>query len=324
MRVLVTGADGFVGQHLAEALLGRGDEVLGAIHGAEPQAGTLPAAAVARVDWTTFDLRDAASVEALVEGSAPDAVVHLAGVSSVSASWRDPETTFDVNATGALRLMAALRKLPPGRRRRPVLLVSSGEVYGADGTEGAPLTESLSLRPVTPYGASKAAQEMLASVLADHDTVRLIHARSFQQIGPGQQPTFVAADWARQLLEIRDGARPAVLRVGNLEIERDFLDVRDGAAAYLALLDSDEAVGYFNVCSGRSCSLRRLLERLQHAVGISAEIMVDPARLRPAEIRSLIGSPARLIRATGWSPRFALEESLHDLVAHLDTAPRPA
>lgn len=324
MRVLVTGADGFVGQHVLATLLARGHDVIGGIHGSGPTEGTLPAEDVSRVTWRAFDLRDAATVHALVSAAAPDAVIHLAGISSVSQSWRDPEATFDVNATGALRLLQALRRLPPPSTPRPVLLVSSGEAYGADGTEEAPLTEDLPLHPVTPYGASKAAQEMVAAVLTDPAAIRLVQTRSFQQIGSGQRPTFVAVDWARQLLDIRDSLRPPVLQVGNLDITRDFLDVRDAAEAYVTLLESPGVGGVFNLCSGRSSSLRELLDRLQDIVGTHPEVRTDPARLRPAEIRSLVGSARKLAAATGWTPRYSLDDSLRTVVASLDQSPRPA
>ncbi|MBW3553807.1 MAG: GDP-mannose 4,6-dehydratase [Gemmatimonadetes bacterium] len=329
MRVLVTGADGFVGQHVVAALLAGGHEVTGGIRGDAPVLATLTTEEAARVTWSSFDLRVAASVRRMVRGAEPDAVLHLAGIASVSQSWREPETTFDVNATGSLRLLQALRALPargsaaPAAARRPVLLVSSGEVYGADGTAEAPLLEDRPLRPVTPYGASKAAQEMIASVLAD-DAMRLIQTRSFQQIGPGQQPTFVTVNWARQLLDIRNGAQAPVLRVGNLEIDRDFLDVRDAAAAYVALLEDPRAEGVFNLCTGRACSLRHLLELLEDAVGVHPEIRVETERLRPAEIRSLVGSAAKLTAAIGWTPRHSLEDSVRTLVESLDHATRPA
>lgn len=323
MNVLVTGADGFVGQHVVAALLERGHAVTGAIHADAPAAGTLGDGDAARVAWRAFDLRDAESVHALVAAASPDAVLHLGGIASVSQSFREPEATFDINATGTLRLLEALRRLPPPPSPRPVLLVSSGEVYGADGTEGAPLTEDMPLRPVTPYGASKAAAELLAAVMAD-PAMRLVQTRSFQQIGPGQRPAFVTANWAQQLVDIRDGAQPAELRVGNLDIERDFLDVRDAAEAYVTLLEAAGVAGVFNLCSGRACSLRRLLDLLQDAAGVRADIRVDRDRLRPAEIRSLVGSPRRLIEATGWRPRRPIEESVRDLVASLEPAHRTA
>ncbi|HSH44849.1 MAG TPA: GDP-mannose 4,6-dehydratase, partial [Longimicrobiales bacterium] len=272
MKVLVTGADGFVGQHVVRVLLDRGHQVVGGIHGDEPALSTLPREQASLVEWRPFDLSHGETVHDLVRTARPDALLHLAGVTSVSRSWRDPETTFQVNATGALHLLMAVRRLPAPAVPRPVLLVGSGEVYGVDGTEEAPLREDRPTSPVNPYGASKAAQEAVATALGRGDAVRLIQTRSFQQIGPGQRATFVTVDWARQLLAIRDAGADPVLRVGNLDITRDFLDVTDAARAYVDLLEDSGTAGTFNVCSGRGTTLRRLLALLQEAVGVPADV----------------------------------------------------
>lgn len=320
MKVLVTGADGFVGQHAIRVLLDRQHHVVGGIHGGEPSLTTLSAEYAARVEWRDFDLRHPGSVDDLVATSRPDAVLHLAGLSSVSRSWREPERTFEVNATGALRLMTAIRALPSPAEPRPVLLVSSGEAYGVDGTTEDPLQEDRPLRPVNPYGASKAAQEAIAGALGRTDDIRLIQTRSFQQIGPGQRPTFVTVNWARQLLEIREGATDAVLRVGNLDVTRDFLDVTDAARAYVELLETPSASGTFNLCSGTGRSLREVLGLLMDAVGVKPEVQVDPDRLRPADIGSLVGDPSRITTETGWRPRVPLTESIAALVSSLQSS----
>lgn len=318
MKVLVTGADGFVGQHLVEALLSRGHQVVGGITGSRPRPGTLPGPRAARVEWVRFDLLDAASIRALIARSAPEGVFHLAGISSVSRSWKHPEEAFNVNARGSLHLLLALRDLPAPGVPRPVLLVGSAEAYGRSGTEEAPLREDMALRPLTPYGASKGAQEMIGSALGNHPGLRVVQTRSFAQIGPGQKPAFVTADWARQLVASRRGERPPVLRVGNLEAVRDFLDVREAAAAYVALVECAEARDVYNVCSGRAYRLREVLEALQAAVGIQVDVEVDPERLRPADIASLVGDPRRLMEQTGWRPRRPLEEMVADIVADVE------
>lgn len=317
MRVLVTGADGFVGQHLVAELLGRGHAVVGGILGREPAAGTLGRDDRARVTWTPFDLRDAGSVERLVSSARPDAMVHLAAASSVSRSWKRPAETFEVNATGALHLLLAVAALPAPTLPRPVVLVGSGEAYGRPGTEAEPLRESSPLRPANPYAASKAAQEMLGWAFGSDGGVRMVQTRTFPQTGPGQESTFVTPDWAGQLLAIERGERPPTLRVGNLDVIRDFLDVRDGAAAYAELLETDATSGVYNVCSGRGISLRDLLSMLERAVGVEVKVETDPAKLRPADIPSLVGDPGRLMADTGWRPHRTLDETVRDLVAEL-------
>ncbi len=317
MRVLVTGADGFVGQHVVAELLSRGHDVVAGIAGDRPSAGTLETGAWNRVRRITFDLRDHRSVDDLVARAVPDAVVHLAASSSVSRSWTQPRATFDVNATGTLHLLLAVEALPAPALPRPVLLVGSAEAYGRSGTDAQPLTETMPLRPSNPYAASKAAQEMLGWAFAHGEAVRMIQTRTFPHLGPGQLPPFVAADWATQLLAIAQGDHPPTLRVGNLDVVRDFMDVRDGATAYMDLLDAEAARGVYNVCSGHGTSLGDLLEALRTAVGVDVAMETDPARLRPVDLPSLVGDPGRLMAETGWRPRRRLEESVRDLVAHL-------
>lgn len=318
MRVFVTGADGFVGQHTLAALLEAGHEVTGAITGSEPALETLSPTLADRIDWVSFDLRNPDAVGRAVQEARPDAVLHLAALSSVSRSWSQPDDTFEVNAAGTIHLLRAIRALDPPPRPRPVVLVGSGEAYGQNGTDHAPLTESTPLRPLNPYAASKAAQEMVGWALGRTDHTRLVQTRSFTQTGPGQSPTFVTVDWASQLLAIRDEGREPVLRVGNIDVVRDFLDVRDAADAYLALLETPDAHGVFNVCSGRGVPLRTLLERLQAVAGVDVDVRVDPDRLRPADITSLVGDPARLTTATGWRPTRPLDRTLEDTLGHLE------
>lgn len=317
MRILVTGADGFVGQHVLAGLLDRRHDVVGGITGDEPALTTLSPAPAERVQWVSFDLRDEHSVRSLVDRARPDAVLHLAGITSVSQSWSDPGRTFEVNVQGATHLLLALRALPAGESRRPIVLVGSGEAYGQNGTEEDPLTEDVPLRPLSPYAASKAAQEMLGWAMGRATGLRLVHTRSFQQMGPGQRAAFVTVDWATQLLAVRDGRQDPVLHVGNIDVVRDFLDVRDAADAYIRLLEDDRAEGVFNVCSGRGVSLHSLLQALQSATGVEVDVQVDPERLRPADLSSFVGDPSRLAAAVDWQPRRPLDRTLDDLIAHL-------
>lgn len=317
MRVLVTGADGFVGEHLVRALLKGGHEVVGAITRDDPTLLTLGPEEARSVEWRRFDLRDGGSVASLVSADPPDAVVHLAALSSVRASWTAPVETFEVNVLGTVRLLDALGRLPAGTDRRVVLLVGSAEAYGVDGTEERPLTEDAPLRPLNPYGASKAAQEAAGWAYARSGGLRVVQTRSFNHAGPGQRPTFVLADWALQLLRRRAIDSDEALRVGNIEVRRDFLDVRDVADAYISLLETPAAEGVFNVCSGQGHSLRELLAMLCDATGVEVEVEVDPGKLRPGDIGSLVGDPTRLARTTGWMQARPMEQTLTDLVAEL-------
>lgn len=303
MRILVTGADGFVGGHLLRTLARDGAN--------ETFAGFLPntAAGVAApaAEQIPLDVTDPASVEAAIEAARPDRIFHLAAQSSVGRSLDDPLGTWTVNATGTLLLAETLRR---ARRPARLLVISSAEVYGP--VDDRPIREDLPLRPTTPYGASKAAAEMAALQAGREGALEVVIARSFNHTGPGQDERFVLPSMARQLARMRAGEAEPVLRVGNLAARRDFLDVRDVVAAYLALIERGVPGGVYNVCSGVARSLREVVARLVEISGTGASIEVDPARLREVDIPVLYGSADRL-RALGWGPAIDLDRTLRDL-----------
>jgi len=247
-------------------------------------------------------------VDALVASEGPDAIVHLAALSSVGAARSDPHQAFRVNFAGARNLCAAVSRHAPRAR---VLLVGSGEAYGPLGAGAAPFDEGASLRPVSVYGRSKAAADLLGASWSARG-LDVVRVRAFNHSGPGQSEAFVLASFARQLCSIEKGIQEPVLRTGNLESIRDFLDVHDVVSAYLALLDRSVPAGAYNVASGEGHRIGALLERLMQIVGVRAESRVDPARMRPAD-RS-IGDASRLRRATGWTPQVAIEATLASVV----------
>lgn len=289
MRVLVTGARGFVGGHLLRGLEERGIRAIG-------------------TDRDDLDVTDPAAVAAVVASTRPDAIVHLAAVSSVSAARRDAQLAFRVNFAGARHLLDSTARFVPRAR---VLLIGSGEVYGPLATGAAPFDERAPLRPASTYGRSKAAADLLGAAWSARG-LDVVRVRAFNHSGPGQSEEFVLASFARQLCEIEKQQQGQILRTGNLESIRDFLDVRDVVAAYLALLDRAVAPGAYNVASGEGLRIGALLERLMQIAGVHAELRVEPARLRPAD-RS-VGDASRLRSATGWAPRIALERTLASLV----------
>jgi len=215
-----------------------------------------------------------------VAGAAPDAIVHLAGQAFVPLSVVDPLGTLAVNATGTAHVLEAARAV-----RARVLVVSSAEVYGIQRPERMPLDETAVLRPGNAYAASKVAAETYA--LAWHRSYGLdvVVARPFNHIGPGQDERFVVASFARQLADIAGGA-PPLLRVGNLEAQRDFLDVRDVAAAYVLLLANGRAGEVYNICSGRPVAIREVLRQLITIARVPVEIRDDPERMRSSDCRS--------------------------------------
>jgi GDP-4-dehydro-6-deoxy-D-mannose reductase len=311
VRILVTGAGGFAGQHLLRLLLEEpGAMVFGAtLDGLEPPAGTLSREERSRVEWRPLDITSNQSLRTLLDTGGFDQIYHLAGQSSVGESFANPLATWDVNATGTLRLLTALGH--SGYQSR-VLVISSAEVYGSVPVEAQPVPEDRAAAPVTPYGASKLGAEAVALQAAASGATEVVVARSFNHAGPGQDARFIFPSMARQLAAMNAGIADPVLRVGNLEAKRDFLDVRDVVRAYVRLLEQGESGTVYNVCSGISHSLQELVEQLVQISATRALIEVDPERFRPVDIPELRGSPDRL-RSLGWQPTIPMGKTLQDL-----------
>ncbi|MDB4949819.1 MAG: rmd [Gemmatimonadetes bacterium] len=304
MRALVTGAAGFVGHYLVRSLAADGHEVFGGT----PDALPLHDAASA-VRWVALDVTSDESLVAAVHHARPDVVFHLAAQASVGASFGDSLGTWEVNATGTLRLLRAV-----GTSAR-VVLTSSAEVYGSAPEHEQPLHEARALRPCNPYAASKAAAEMVAVQMSMSGDADAVVARSFNHTGPGQDARFALPSFARQLAAIGRGHGEAVLHVGNLSARRDFLDVRDVVRAYRVLAERGASGEVCNVCSGEARSIRSLVDEMVELSGTGARVEVDPARVRPVDVPVLRGDPT-LLHALGWEPRIPLRTTLADLLAH--------
>jgi GDP-4-dehydro-6-deoxy-D-mannose reductase len=309
MKVLVTGADGFVGQHLLRRLVADGHQVTAA---RRPGRGNLPLSdpTLAVLPWLPLELADPVSVAALAESSS-DAIIHLAAVSSNADALRDPEEAWDINAVGVVRLLRALAARRAAGAADPiVLLVSSAEVYGVG--EPRPRREDDAPAPLTPYAASKAAAELAGLEAWRRTGLRVIIARPFQHTGPGQTTRFVLPAFADRLRAARASGASTV-PTGNLAPVRDFLDVRDVAAAYSLLLERGRPGGTYNVARGEGTSLRELFARLAELLGARVEPVPDPALTRRADIPHLVGDAGRLRHETGWAPVHPLDDMLRDL-----------
>lgn len=313
MRCFVTGAAGFAGSHLAELLLARGHEVFGLVQpdvSQENLAEALAGPHAARLHVIQGDLLDR-HLPAVVRESRPDAVYHLAALSSVRQSLDDPAASFRVNVLGTQALLEAV--LLAGLWPR-VLYVGSGEAYGESARLPRPVREEDPLLPVTPYGTSKAAAEQVASRYARERGLHVVRVRPFPHTGPRHSPQFVFPDLARQLAEIEARARAPRLEVGNLEVRRDVTDVRDMVAAYALALAGGERGAVYNVCSGRVWALREVLDLLIALSAADVEVVVQPERLRPQDLEVLAGDPAAFRERTGWTPAIPLERTLRDLL----------
>jgi GDP-4-dehydro-6-deoxy-D-mannose reductase len=319
MRTLVTGVTGFVGGHLAEALLSAGDTVLGVarrsvwpnewIHLAE------------RVPLLVCDLATDDRLTDLLRETTPDRIVHLAGYAHAGQSFAEPDAAWTGNLTASRRLYDAVARW--GGRCR-ILAVSSGMVYGDAEPDEPPLSEASPLRPASPYAASKAAADLLGYQVTRHPGLDLVRARPFNHIGPRQSATFAVAHFAQQLTAIERGDRPPVLETGDLGSQRDLTDVRDVVAAYLLLLANGRKGAVYNVGSGRSVSMQTVLDRLITLTGLRVEVRRRADLLRPTDARLLRVDPSLLRREVGWQPRFDLERTLADVLAYWRTQRDPA
>jgi GDP-4-dehydro-6-deoxy-D-mannose reductase len=307
VRVLVTGADGFVGQWLVQALLRAGHAVTGAVRDGTPMPGRLTPAELAAVRWVPLDLADPESVAAVTRAPA-EAVVHLAAVASSVEAGRDPGHAWSVNAAGTARLVEGFAA---GAARPRVLVVSTGEVYGRGAAR--PRRETDPIDPVSPYAATKAAAEIAALEAGRRTGLPVMVARPFPHTGPGQTTTYVAPAFLdRILLARRTGA--VAVKTGNLDPVRELLDVRDVAEAYLRLLERGRAGEVYNVARGEGISIGELFERLADAAGVRVLPEPDPSLLRPTDVPHLVGDPTKCQRETGWSATRPLDQTLRDLV----------
>jgi GDP-4-dehydro-6-deoxy-D-mannose reductase len=300
MRVLVTGAGGFVGGHLAEYCVGRGAEVVGV--GRRPLEGV-------SYTYEQADLLDAGAVRGLVSRVAPERVFHLAAEASVARSWDTPATVVEHNVSTSLNVLEAVRTEAPDAA---VLIACSGEEYGRP--EEVPVREPHPLRPQNPYAASKAMSDLLAGFYADAHGLRVVRTRAFNHAGPRQSDTYVVSSFARQIAEAEASSAEdgrAVISHGNAETRRDFSDVRDVVRAYW-LVAEQGAPDVFNVCSGRSTSVSDILVGLAAHTTLEVEGRIDPARLREGEVMEIRGSHDKLTEATGWQPEIDLDQTLRD------------
>jgi GDP-4-dehydro-6-deoxy-D-mannose reductase len=312
VKVLVTGADGFVGSHLVPRLVETGHEVLAACRPAgDPVEHWLGDRWRKAVQVVPFELNDP---DALRTALTPpcDAIVHLAAVASVSEARQDPGRAWAVNAAGTARLAEAVIASREAEGTDPLfLMVSSAEVYGAG--PASPRSESDPLLPRSPYAASKVGAEVAALEGWRRAGLRVVIARPFPHTGPRQSPPYVVPSFVQRLLAAKAAGATRV-PTGNLDPVRDLLDVRDVVEAYLGLLASGVPGETYNIARGEGVTLRELFCRLAGLVGIHAEPVPDPALMRANDIPHLVGDSTKLRRSTGWSPTLSLDQTLRDML----------
>jgi GDP-4-dehydro-6-deoxy-D-mannose reductase len=295
--LLLVGAAGFLGTQVRKAAHDAG-------------LGVIPTSRQGGSGVLRCDLLDPASLERCLAEAQPDLIVNAAGAASVGRSWEAPAETFAANATGVLNLLDAVAAQSPAAH---VTCLSSADVYGVREEHELPLEENLEPRPVTPYGASKAAMEVVCGQYSRGRDLRIAVVRAFNLIGPGQAPQFAVPGFARRIAAAEREGGEVELALGNGDAVRDFVDVRDGALALLEL-SRQELRGTFNLCSGRGATISDLVAELAAAARVPVKVRWDPDLQRPADPPALVGDPRRLSEATGFTPQIPLAKTLGDLL----------
>src|SRR5687768_5681680 len=303
---LVTGAAGFAGGHLVEHLLEHhpGVAAWGHVGGRRP-----PPDLDGRVSWAAVDVTDKDTVAGALDRLRPSAIYHCAGIADVHGTWAESARALRVNVFGTHTLLGAVERLG---LNVPVLVTGSALVYGASPQA---LAEDAPVRPSSPYGVSKLAQEMAADLSPGH----VILTRPFNHAGPRQSAAYVTSSFARQIAEAEAGMREPVLAVGNLDARRDITDVRDTVRAYRLLVERGRPHQPYNVCRGEAFRVGDLLESLIRHAEVSIEVKTDPTRLRPNDNPVVLGDPRRLVQETGWAPAISIDDTLRDLLTYWRT-----
>lgn len=315
MRIFITGITGPVGSFLADYLLTLPDVELHAFK--RWRSDTRPIAHLAgRVTFHEGDIEDAFAVAAAVRAAAPERVYHLAAQSYPSASWSAPALTMRTNVEGTINLLEAVKSYAPTAR---VHIAGSSAQYGVVLPEETPIAESHAMRPGSPYGVSKVAQELLGLQYHDSFGMHVVVTRSFNHVGPRQGDRCSIQTFCQQIALIEAGRQAPQLQVGNLEPRRDFTHVADVARALWLLLDRGVPGTTYNLCSGTAHRIGDIVDLVLAHGRVPATIWVDPARLRPVDEPILLGDNSRLRRDTGWEPQIGIEQIVTELLDYWRT-----
>jgi GDP-4-dehydro-6-deoxy-D-mannose reductase len=309
-KLLITGFTGFVSKHLLELLYQSGNsyEIIG-LSRANPDTALLQSDKV-RINTVQVDLNDRQSISSLLGDFQPHQIIHLASDSSVAHSWQEPVESFQNNTNIFLNLVEGVRNLKFSCR---ILSIGSSEEYGVVDPKYIPIKEETPFHPVSPYAVARVSQELLSKIYSDGYGMDIVMTRSFNHIGPGQKENFVISSFARQIIAIKH-KQQSTIKVGNVEVVRDFLDVRDVVKAYMLLLDKGKSGQVYNICSGKGYSLKDILTKMMSIAGVDQRYEVSEELIRPADNPVIIGSNEKINKECAWQPGISIEKSLEDVL----------
>lgn len=302
-KYLITGVMGFVGRYFVEYL-----------NQHEPDANVcgvdMAPSCDMDIEYKSLNLMDSAQIDNIIKNTKPDYIVHLAAMSSVAQSWNEPANCFVNNMSAFLNIADSVRNNNLGAR---ILSVGSSEEYGI---YNEPIKESFILHPKSPYSVARLSQEYMSKLYVDRFGMDIVMTRSFNHIGPRQSTRFVIPSFIEQLVNIASGKTENKIMVGNIDVVRDFTDVRDVVDAYHRIIKNAPNRSIYNVCSGRGVKLRDVIDTTAARLGIQPNICVDPARVRANEVPSVIGDNSKLKQELGWKQNYTLNQTLMDMIEH--------
>ncbi len=312
MKVLITGITGFVGSHLADFLLGKGNIEVYGIERWRSNCENIEHIED-KIRLIECDIRDSSSVKKVVEEVRPERIFHLAAQSFVFTSWHAPAETLTTNIIGELNIFEAIRELGINPK---IHIAGSSEEYGMVDKSELPIKETNSLRPLSPYAVSKVGQDLLGYQYYMSHGLNIISTRAFNHTGPRRGEVFVCSDFAKQIARIKKGKQEPVISVGNLEAIRDFSDVRDIVKAYWLAMEKCKSGEVYNICSGRGYKISEVLEILLLLSKVNVKIRQNPNKMRPCDVPILVGDSSKFRKQTGWKPEIPFEQTLKDLLVY--------
>lgn len=312
MKVLITGIAGFVGSHLADYLLTKENIELFGIERKGCHKENIKDIQD-KINFIECDIKDVSSIKRILENVKPDRIFHLAAQSFVSDSWDTPAETLNANIIGTLNIFEAIKEL---KLSAGIMIPGSSDEYGLVDEKELPIKETNSLRPLSPYAVSKIGQDFLAYQYYKSYGLHTVRLRVFKHTGPRRAEAFVCSNFAKQIVEIKKGHSKPVVYVGNLDVKRDFTDVRDIVKAYWLALEHCEPGEVYNLCSGKAYSIKEVLDKLISIAGVDVEIKQDKNKTRPSDVSVLVGDCSKFKEKTGWQPEIPFDQTLKDLLSY--------